>query len=115
MKHILIKKGESNKIDFILTIIQSTNSITLSHNQFNPTKGELLKIGFYLEKEEEIEIKIFNLAGSIIRVFNKKSIKEGIIEWDGKNKDNKIVGTGVYLIHIKAGEFKETKRVLVLK
>jgi len=37
------------------------------------------------------------------------------IEWDGRNDDRKIVSAGVYIIQIIAGNFKDAKKIILIK
>ena len=35
--------------------------------------------------------------------------------WDGKDSSGNAVGAGIYFVHMKAGTFKETKKMAVVK
>jgi flagellar hook assembly protein FlgD len=35
--------------------------------------------------------------------------------WDGKDDSGNVVGSGLYFVHIEAGDYKETKKIVVVK
>jgi len=35
--------------------------------------------------------------------------------WDGKDNSGNIVGCGLYFVHIQAGDYKKTKKIVVVK
>ena len=82
-------------------------------NPFNPTTT----IMFDLEKESDIRIEIFNIRGQRVRLLAKGVWAQGShsIEWNGTNDDGRAVGSGVYFYQMRAGEFVETRRMLLLK
>ncbi len=52
---------------------------------------------------ERCVIRIFTLNGVLVRTFNKNSA-DPALEWDLKNESGVPVASGVYLIHVDAGE-----------
>ena len=38
-----------------------------------------------------------------------------LVQWDGSDSMGRSVSAGVYLYHIQAGEFVQTKKMLLLK
>ena len=56
---------------------------------------------------QKCKIKIFNLSGTLVRTYDKDS-NEPAQNWDLKNSNGTPVASGVYIIHIDAGELGET-------
>jgi len=82
-------------------------------NPFNPCT----KIELSLEEASEVHIKIYNIKGKLINEIKNHMLPAGknIIDWDGKNFDNKKVSTGQYFYIIKTN-FKTFKgKMLLLK
>ena len=69
-------------------------------NPFNPYQ-ENTHLRYYLEKETEVSIKIYDLAENLIRTLlppTKKNAGEHTEDtWDGKNDEGIFVPNGVYL------------------
>ncbi len=84
-------------------------------NPFNP----VTKISFYLPKKfEEVKIDIYNLKGSKIRTFKSNNFQTGInyFIWNGKDKNNQDVASGVYLYQLSCdGKPIKVKKCLLLK
>ena len=37
------------------------------------------------------------------------------VQWDGVNSKGQSVSSGVYLVHLKAGDFIDAKKILLMK
>ncbi len=60
-----------------------------------------------LGEVERVEIKIYTLAGKLIRTISSLSNSQGLVFWDGKDQDGDFVANGVYIYKIVAfGEIK---------
>lgn len=49
---------------------------------------------------KEVNVRIYNLAGTLIREYNKNA-EVPFIDWDLKNQANISVSSGVYIIHVE--------------
>ena len=90
-------------------------------NPFNPAIAETTSINYYLGLDSDVEIRIYDAFGSVVLVKEFKKTDANQIarqatkgdgaawEWDGKNGEGKIVGSGIYLVKIVA-ESQEGKR-----
>ncbi len=58
------------------------------------------------------DISIYNIKGQLIKSW--KGIKSNELNWDGRDKDNKPVKSGVYLIKAKQGNKYMTMKVIKL-
>jgi photosystem II stability/assembly factor-like uncharacterized protein len=82
-------------------------------NPFNPGTN----IEYHINIPGYIELEIFNVQGKKIKVINKKYQQVGTYNyyWNGKNKDNKLVGSGVYFYQLKIDNEIHVKRMLLIK
>ena len=89
----------------------------LSQNYPNPFNPETV-IKYQLPIDSKVTIKIYDLLGNEIRtlVDGKQPAGSHSVVWDGKNNFGASVTSGIYFYQINANnEFKQTKRMLLLK
>ncbi|MDP6033916.1 MAG: T9SS type A sorting domain-containing protein, partial [Candidatus Marinimicrobia bacterium] len=82
-------------------------------NPFNPTTT----ISYDLPKWSQVTLGIYDLLGKQIKTLVNQSQDAGnkIAMWDGTDEFGRQVSAGVYLYQIKAGEFTQTRKMLLLK
>lgn len=64
-----------------------------------------------------VKLLVFDVLGQLVRVLVDEEQKPGFyeVQWNGKNAKGETVGSGVYLYSIVAGNFKVTKRMILIK
>ena len=92
------------------------NSYQLYHaypNPFNP----ITNIRYELAEETFVEIIIYDLLGNVINDLINTYQSSGYksIQWNATNNQGQPVSAGVYLYSIEAGEFRQTKKMILLK
>lgn len=87
------------------------------NNVFNPTKGERALIIVELLKKARVKLGLYNTKGNRIRELTdeEKEVGKHKYYWDGKNDSGNVVGSGLYFVHIEAGDYEETKKIVVVK
>jgi len=62
--------------------------------------------------ESNVELEIFNIIGQRVTTLVSGRLKPGFYSyiWDGSNS-----ASGVYFTRLKAGEFIDTKKMMLLK
>ena len=62
-------------------------------------------------------LKIVNITGGEIQalVDQTKPVGKYTVSWDGTNKQGQIVPSGLYFYHLKAGEFSDKKKMILIK
>jgi hypothetical protein len=82
-------------------------------NPFNPTTT----ITYDLPKRSQVTLGIYDLLGKQIKTLVKQLQDAGnkIAVWDGTNNSGRPVSAGVYLYRIKAGEFSQTRKMVLLR
>jgi len=82
-------------------------------NPFNP----VTTFQYQLPKAEHVTLTIYNLMGQKVRTLVNEVKQPGSykIEWNGKNSYQVDVGTGLYVVRMEAGEFTESKKILLMK
>ena len=92
------------------------HEFVLSQNYPNPFKLRT-EIRYYLPKEVHVSIEIYNLAGQRIRTLCDKNESAGSYKllWDGRSEENRVVSDGIYILILRAGSYKITKKMLLIK
>jgi hypothetical protein len=82
-------------------------------NPFNPSTT----IKFNLSRASDVKLEIFNIMGQKVAalVDDRKVAGEHSIRWDGKDDTGYKVASGIYFYRINAGDYVETKKMLLLK
>ena len=82
-------------------------------NPFNPTTT----ISYDLTKASEVSLTVYNMLGQKIKTLEMGQKSEGHhkVFWDGTNDEGKIVTNGIYFFTIKAGDFQQTNKMIMLK
>jgi hypothetical protein len=77
-------------------------------NPFNPET----EIAFQLPEASKVTLIVYNILGQVVEVLLDSNLEAGyhIVTWGEQNFAN-----GVYFYTLKAGEFTDTKRMLLLK
>ena len=82
-------------------------------NPFNPTTT----ISFQLPQAENVRIIIYDLTGREVRELLNENRPAGsyTINWNGRNKSDQTVATGLYIYQIHAGQFSQTQKMVFAK
>jgi len=82
-------------------------------NPFNP----MTTISFNLPEKANVSLKIYNVAGQLVRTLTDQSWDRGShkIEWNGTNDLGSSVASGVYFYKIDTASFQSTKKMVLLK
>ncbi|MBD3271102.1 MAG: T9SS type A sorting domain-containing protein, partial [Elusimicrobia bacterium] len=97
-------------------IIRETR-IGCSRNIINPFKGETSKLEIDLTEPQYISIVIYDSTGRVIKTIVSENRNNGrhTFYWGGETSHGEVVGSGVYMVGIKAGDHTETKKIVVIK
>ncbi len=83
-------------------------------NPFNPSTT----ISFTLPSASPVSLKIYDVSGKVVRdLVSGQTMEEGTqqVMWDGRDDDGQVVSAGVYFYKLSAGDFSETKRMVLVK
>ncbi len=82
-------------------------------NPFNPTT----KFEFSLPKQAIVMVKIFDIAGREVKTLLNEKMSPGKykVDWNSTDNSGRNVSSGVYFYRIIAGNFTETKKMILVK
>ena len=91
-------------------------AFSLAQNAPNPFNGETL-IRFALPQPSQVELTIYNLLGQPVAVLVQGPSAAGSfsVRWDGRDQTGRAVTSGVYLYQLRAGEYTEVRKLLLLQ
>jgi parallel beta-helix repeat protein len=91
-------------------------SFSLSQNYPNPFNPQT-QILYGLPVDCQVKITIYNLLGRRVKTLADEPQTAGYkrVHWDGKDERGVEVASGIYFYKIQAGEFVQTKKMLLLK
>lgn len=82
-------------------------------NPFNPATT----ISYSLSQRGRVTIEVFNLLGQKVNTLIDRDEAAGTysINWNGTDASGHKVATGVYFYRLRAGDYVETKKMILLK
>jgi hypothetical protein len=82
-------------------------------NPFNP----VCNINYALPTDCEVTLAVYNILGQKVKVLVDEYQSAGYksVEWDGKDDQGRELTTGVYFYRIKAGDFVQARKMVLVK
>ncbi len=82
-------------------------------NPFNPSSSFRIE----LPQEQNVKIIIYDIQGRKVTELVNNNLRAGVYEitWNGKNDDGISVASGTYIYTFSAGNFFETKKMMLIK
>ncbi len=116
-----VESAASNSVTVIIDCVANQDAqivpvpakLTSSPNPFS----ELAVISYQLEAKSEVEIKIYNLKGQLVKHLYTGSQDKGdqVLAWEGCDDRNQALPSGVYLLRLSIdGKPKLTHKILKL-
>jgi len=108
--------------DSSITVVEPGNQGTLPTgyslqqsypNPFNPTTT----ICYDLPELTDVRIAVYNVVGQVVRTLVDRQMSPGQHEtvWDGRDDSGRPVSSGLYLYRMTAGDFSQSRKMLLLK
>ena len=108
--------GESSTKPAVLKTEDTPLVFSLSQNVPNPFNPETI-ISYALPQSEQVKLVIYNVLGQEIRTLVNAFKPAGRyrVVWNSRDDFGRSVSSGVYFYQITAGEFLDTRKMLILK
>ncbi|MCK9281312.1 MAG: S8 family serine peptidase [Melioribacteraceae bacterium] len=108
--------GNQVEVEYSNDDIVLPTDFILYQNYPNPFNPETT-IRFALPEKANVEIAIYNILGQRVKLFNKENSPAGyhVIKWNSRNDHNVQLASGVYIYQIKAGNYVNQKKMILLK
>lgn len=112
----LISEMKKSEKDFATGKIAVPQEFSLSQNYPNPFNPET-EISYALPRDCQVKLTIYNIAGQKVRTLVDEHQVAGhkTIYWNGKDDKGNEVASGIYLYRIKAGNFSQSRKMMLVK
>ena len=121
VNHILTTQDLSAYVLFMPLHLSLPKKSALLQNYPNPFNPETW-IPFQLAQNAPVTINIYDTKGQLIRTISLGNRNAGVYTtkdkaayWDGRNSSGDKVSSGVYFYTLRAGEFRVTRKMVVVK
>jgi len=97
---------------------QRNFSLELFQNYPNPfNQNTVIRYSLNPARSIHTTLKIYNILGKGVRelVCTKQCSGDYTILWDGKDNKGKEVSSGIYFYQLQAGDYNETKKLVLIK
>jgi len=83
-------------------------------NPFNPTTRLTVDIA---KANAQVELTVFNILGKKVATLYNGTAPQGqlVMEWNGRDFAGKLMPSGVYFATVKAGQFTQTIKMMLMK
>jgi hypothetical protein len=83
-------------------------------NPFNPST----QIYFTLPSSGVVDLKVYDISGQLVnQLISGEHFPLGShdLRWDGRNQQGQLVASGIYLMHIRSGQYSRTAKMTLLR
>lgn len=91
-------------------------SYKLYQNYPNPFNPQTI-IRFDIASKSNVTLKVFNILGQEVKTLINSEVTPGAksVVWDGKNNFGTIVNSGIYIYELRAGDYRDSKKLVFIK
>ena len=97
--------------------LQSANNLVLARNVFRPELESALDINFKLDSNRSARLDLYDIAGTHVTMLTEGPFQAGWNShtWNSTTTTGQQVGSGVYVITIRSGEYAAFKKVIITR
>jgi len=88
----------------------------LSKNFPNPFNPET-RFEYQLAEDSEVRISVYSLLGQKVTDLVSEHQEAGYYDsnWDGRNQFGNRVASGIYILHMQAGDFRDMQKMMIIR
>lgn len=99
--------------------LRDPGKVVIANNMIRPNFGEFMTVRYLLLRPQTVSIRVYNMRGQLVADLSPGRRGAGEYEdvtWRGRNSAGALVGSGVYMIRVEAGEdLASTHKVMVVR
>ncbi len=95
-------------------VVPNSNELFSNYpNPFNPTTT----IKFNVKENDKVNVSVYNIRGQKVTTLTNDYYSAGThsIVWNGTDRNNKQVSSGIYFFKMQAGTYTKTKKMILMK
>ena len=79
--------------------------------------GERTALRYSLPGEARVNLRIYSLAGKLLRVLQASVQSAGyhVVNWDGRDEQGRLLGRGIYFCRLTAGNQTSIQKVMIVR
>jgi hypothetical protein len=91
--------------------------VVIRQNVVRPASAQPLQVAVQLARAQHVTINIYTRSGKLVKTLMDQMQNAGTFDavWQGVNAKGQVVGSGVYIVHIKTDTFEEKRKVVVVR
>ena len=103
-------EGRNDQLDALPKVTALYQNVP---NPFNP----VTTIHFDLARDMQVQLRIYNVSGRLVRTLANGPMerKRHQLVWDGLDDAGVPVSSGIYFYRLEAGNFRDTRKMVVLR
>ncbi|NIR71943.1 DUF11 domain-containing protein, partial [candidate division KSB1 bacterium] len=104
-------------IEEIVRFRENCQLFTFDHNVFEPAKHQSLRINFELESDQSASLELYDVSGYRVSTLTSSHFVAGsnTFDWNGMTENGQKVGSGVYIVALRANKLICWKKVIVVQ
>ena len=121
LEEALVVDGAGRPVAARMSLVETQVSIlpgryALMQNYPNPFNPQT-HITYHVPGSEAVRLQLYSLTGQSIRTLVDGVVSGGAhtVVWDGRDASGEPVGSGVYLVRLEAGDFIDSRRMMLLR
>jgi acetyl esterase/lipase len=98
------------------SVVPPVLTARLDHNSPNPF-SRMTTIHFYLAEPQQVRLEVYTVGGRLVTTLVSENMPSGSHEvtWNGRGRGGRVVAAGIYIYRLRAGDFIETRRMVLVK
>ena len=98
-------------------MVVDENNLVLDRNSFIPREEDPMEIRFRLSSNRVAELDVYDVAGRHITRLANQFFNAGwnAYVWNGLTESGTMVGSGVYIVTLRSGEYKDWKKFMIVR
>ncbi len=112
-----IDNRNRSAVERAVVTVHSSDYLVLDRNVFRPLADDHLEIKFKLSSRRTAVLDVYDIAGTHIHKLVEAEYQGGwnSYKWNGLGEGGQKIGSGVYIITLRSGEFKSWKKFIIVR